>query len=111
MSNFILQIMPVDFSNYPSADGQLDVLIEFLDELIKHDDYEGFDYGVPDITNYSNFGVNSEKGTADKDISGINVTFENNKIADTLYEIYNVRMNENTMPKFLDKNVKITLVV
>ncbi len=43
-------------------------------------------------------------------MSGIKVTFESNKIAETLIEIYNVKMYENTMPLFLGKAIKFTLV-
>ncbi len=85
--------------------------MEFLDELIRHDDYPDFDYGIPEIKNYSNTIENNDNnGTAYKDISGIEVTFSSNEIADTVTEIYNVKMHENTMPLFLGKAIKLTLV-
>ncbi len=57
-SNILITITPANMSAY-QADEQLKLLIDFLELLFDHEENRDFDYGIPEIMLYSNFGENS----------------------------------------------------
>ncbi len=83
--------------------------MEFLDELIAHEDCTDFDYDIPERVGYSAYGESSLNKSKERELLGIQFKFTSNEIAETVYDIYTVKKSEGRVPKFLDKAIEIVI--